>query len=139
MVIVSTRDSASSGTLSFWVRACVLSRGSLHFACFLLNSCSSSKLKGHREYAGFDLLRDPLFLAAGIRKRYRNLHFACFLFNSCSSSKVKGHREHAGFGLPRDPLFLAAGMRKRNRNLDFVCFFYRVKSPFFVVRSVKFK
>ena len=68
-VIRSTRDSASSGTLSFWVRACVLSRGSLHFACFLLNSCSSSKLKGHREHAGFGLLRDPLFLGRPKEKK----------------------------------------------------------------------
>ena len=68
-VIENTRDSASSGTLSFWVCACVLRRGSLHFACFLLSSCSSSKLKGHREHAGFDLLRDPLFLGRPKEKK----------------------------------------------------------------------
>ena len=28
------------------------------FACFLLNSCSLSKLKGHREHANFGLLRE---------------------------------------------------------------------------------
>ena len=88
----------------FWHRACELYIGILHFACFLLNSCSSSKLKGHREHAGFGLLRDPLFLAPRMRDVYRNFTFCMFLLNSCSSSKLKGHREHAGFGLLRDPL-----------------------------------
>ena len=34
-----------------------------------MNSCSSSKLKGHREHAGFGLLRDPLFLGRSKEKK----------------------------------------------------------------------
>ena len=105
------RDSASSGTLSFWVRACVLSRGGLHFACFLLSSCSSPKIKGHREHAGFGLLRDPLFLGPLFRG---SLHFACFLLNNCSSSKIKvigNTRNSAASGT----LSFSVGPRRRRR------------------------
>ena len=69
------------------------------------------KVKGHQEHAGFGLLRDPLFLAAGMRSVSAFLAFGMFLLNNCSLSKIKGCREHAGFGLLRDPLFLAARMR----------------------------
>ena len=110
-VIGNTRDSASSGTLSFWGPACGLYIRILYFACYLWNSCSSSKLKGHREHAGFGLLRDPLFLAPGMRSVSAFFAFGMFLWNSCSVSKIKGHREHAGVGLLRDPLLLGPGMR----------------------------
>ena len=68
-----------SGTHFCWHQLCGILLGILYFACFLLNSCSSSKLKGHREHAGFGLLRDPLFLAPRMRVVYRNFTF-CMLF-----------------------------------------------------------
>ena len=69
------------------------------------------KVKGHREHAGFGLLRDPLFLAPGMRSVSAFFAFGMFLWNSCSVSKIKDHREHAGFRLLRDPLLLGPGMR----------------------------
>ena len=41
----------------------------LHFACFLLNNWSSSKMNGHQEHANFALLRDPLFLGPRMRTK----------------------------------------------------------------------
>ena len=69
------------------------------------------KVKGHREHAGFGLLRDPLFLAARMRSVSAFFAFGMFLWNSCSVSKIEGHREHVGFGLLKDPLLLGPGMR----------------------------
>ena len=69
------------------------------------------KVKGHREYAGFGLLRNLLFLAPGMRSVSSFSAFGMFLWNSCSVSKIKGHQEHAGVGLLRDPLLLGPGMR----------------------------
>ena len=74
-----------------------------------LRTCK--KVKALREHANFGLLRDPLFLAPGMRSVSAFFAFGIFLWNSCSVSKIEGHREHAGFGLLRDPLLLGSGMR----------------------------
>ena len=63
------------------------------------------KVKGHRVHAGFGLLRDPLFLAPGMRSVSAFFAFGMFLWKSCSVSKMKHHRKYAGFGLLRDLLF----------------------------------
>ena len=36
------------------------------------------KVKAHQKHAGFGLLRDPLFLAAGMRNVYMNFIFCMF-------------------------------------------------------------
>ena len=48
------------------------------FACFLLNSCSSSKVKGRREHTGLSLLGDPLFLGSRMRSVLGEFAFHMF-------------------------------------------------------------
>ena len=58
---------ASSGTPLFWVHACILLYICLIFKLFLKSTLAREKINPNDGTANFGLLRDPSFLAPGMR------------------------------------------------------------------------